>query len=160
VSEVVGVVQRSDGPAIYSVNEVRVLWAGLTTDCSLLNGVKQSAVISPILFCIHFDDLLLQLSQSGVGCFVVLHFVGALAYADDIVLIAPSPLVMRRLLAICNAYASEYDIEFNGSKSKILVIASSKNRSFYRDMCTYCLTISGQIIENVNICSHLGYIIT
>ena len=67
---------------------------------------------------------------------------------------------MRRLLAICDAYASEYDIEFNGSKSKLLVIASSKYRSFYRDMCAYSFTISGKIIQNVNSYSPLGHIIT
>jgi len=55
----------------------------------------------------------------------------ALAYADGIVLVAPSPLAMRRLLAICDAYAVEYDIVFNGSKSKFLVVAPAKHRSFY-----------------------------
>jgi Reverse transcriptase (RNA-dependent DNA polymerase) len=125
-----------------------------------MESIKKGAVISHTLFGIYIDDLLLQLSQSGVGCFVGLHFVGALAYADDIVLIAPSPLAMRKLLAICDAYASEYDIEFNGSKSKLLVIASPKYRSFYRDMFAYSFTISGNIIQNVNSYSHLGHIIT
>ena len=30
------------------------------------------------------------------------NFLGALGYADDIVLIAPSPSAMRKLLAICD----------------------------------------------------------
>ena len=110
-----------------------------------MESIKKGAVISHTLFGIYIDDLLLQLSQSGVGCFVGLHFLGALAYADDIVLIMPSLLAMSsRLLAICDAYASEYDIEFNGSKSKLLVIASFTYRSFYRDMCAYSFTISGK----------------
>jgi len=32
-------------------------------------------------------------------------FCGALAYADDIVLIAPTPAAMRKLLCICEGYA-------------------------------------------------------
>ena len=32
------------------------------------------------------------------------NFLGALVYADDIVLIAPSPSAMRKLLAICDGY--------------------------------------------------------
>jgi hypothetical protein len=64
-------------------------------------------VLSPTLFCIYVDDLLIRLSQSGVGCFIGLSFVGALAYADDIVLIALSPLAVHRLFAICDAYAVE-----------------------------------------------------
>jgi len=44
-----------------------------------------------VLFCIYIDDRLVRLAQSGVGCFIGFNFVGALAYADDIVLIAPTP---------------------------------------------------------------------
>jgi len=46
-----------------------------------LNEVKQGAVLSPILYCVYVDDLLLILCKAGVGCFIDLHFVGALAYA-------------------------------------------------------------------------------
>jgi len=47
-------------------------------------------------------------------------FVGALAYADDIVLLAPSANAMRRMLLYCDSYASEYNITFNASKSKCI----------------------------------------
>jgi len=55
----------------------------------VLNGVKQGGIISPILFCVYIDDLLLLLAQSEVGCFIGNWFNRALAYADDIVLLAP-----------------------------------------------------------------------
>ena len=48
------------------------------------------------------NDLLVKLSQCGVGCFIGTQFVGALA-ADDIVLLAPNPSAMRTLLAICES---------------------------------------------------------
>ena len=44
-------------------------------------------------------------------------------YADDIVLIAPSPSAMRKLLAICDGYASDYDIIFNADKWKFIFIS-------------------------------------
>ena len=47
-------------------------------------------VLSPVLFCLYIDGLLVALSKDGVGCFVGDNFVGVLAYADDIVLLAPS----------------------------------------------------------------------
>jgi arginine exporter protein ArgO len=54
------------------------------------NGVKQGGVLSLVLFCIYIDGLLVALSWAGMGCFVGSNFVGALVYADDIVLLAPS----------------------------------------------------------------------
>jgi len=100
-------------------SQVRVLWAGLVSDYFLVsNEVKQRGVIIPILFCVYIDDLLLRLFSSGVGCYLGLNFVGALAYA----LLAPTPSAMRILLQICDSYAAEYDINFNPNKSKSLVI--------------------------------------
>ena len=38
---------------------------------------------------------------------ILVLFVGALAYADDLVLLAPTPSAMRHLLAICDEYAED-----------------------------------------------------
>jgi len=37
-------------------------------------------------------------------------FTGVLAYADDLVLLAPSQHAMRQMLRICEDYAGEYDM--------------------------------------------------
>jgi hypothetical protein len=57
---------------------------------------------------VYIDGLLMALSNAGVGCYIGNNFVGALAYADDIVLLAPSASALRRMLAICENYANEY----------------------------------------------------
>ena len=89
-------------------------------------------MISPVLFCVHIDDLLVKLSRSGFGCFIGLNFVSALAYADDIVLVAPTPTATRKMLTICDEYAADYDIMFNPDKSKFLVKASRKRLLFIK----------------------------
>ena len=43
-------------------------------------------------------------------------FVGDLAYADDIPLLAPTTQAIRLMLGICNDFAQEYAIVFNIKK--------------------------------------------
>ena len=71
------------------------------------NWVKQSGVLSPVLFCIYIDSLLHALAESGVGCSIGRFFVGALVYADDIVLLSPTASGMPSLLRLCDAFASK-----------------------------------------------------
>ena len=58
-------------------------------------------MISPILFCVYMDVLLLKLSKACVGCHMGNSFVGSLCYADDVTLIAPSRNAINILLGIC-----------------------------------------------------------
>jgi hypothetical protein len=50
------------------------------------------------------------------------NFCGAVAYADDSALICPTPAATRRLLKICDDFASQHDISFNANKSKFQLI--------------------------------------
>ena len=65
---------------VYTSNFVRVAWCNVLSEYFLAtNGVKQGGVLSPVLFCIYIDNLLVQLSKSGFGCYIGDIFVGALA---------------------------------------------------------------------------------
>jgi hypothetical protein len=55
---------------------------------------SNGGILSPILFCIYIDELLVKLQAANVGCFVGNICVGALAYADDLTLLAPSTSAM------------------------------------------------------------------
>ena len=70
----------------YCKQEMKVQWGScLSRGFSVSNGVRQGGVLSPYLFAVYLDGLLEELSNSGVGCYWGFSFVGALAYADDIV---------------------------------------------------------------------------
>lgn len=74
-------------------------------------------------------------------------------------LLAPSPTAMRKLLAICDSYALEFDIVFNAEKSKFLVVSSPKRRNLHSVLCSSRFVIGGNFIENVEQYTHLGHII-
>jgi len=68
------------------------------------SGVKQCGVLSPVLYLLYIDGLLVKLSNSGVGCYFGPLFVGALAYANSLLLLAPTPSAIRKLRAVCDNY--------------------------------------------------------
>jgi len=83
---------------------------------------------------VYIDDLLVQLAHIGVGCFIGRKFVGALAYADDIVLVAPTASALCKMLAVCDNYATEYYMAFNVHKSKCMVLLPSVCRYLAREL--------------------------
>ena len=75
-------------------------WSLLGSFVGFKWGQANGGVISPVLFCIYLDELLGKFANMGVGCYIGNIFVGAVAYADDIVLLAPA----ARLCDLCLAF--------------------------------------------------------
>ncbi len=106
---------------IYSRSDMNVKWKNtLSSSFALQNGVKQGGVLSPFLFTVYLDGLLKRLKESGVGCHIGFTYAGAFGYADDIALVSPSLIGLRKMISICETYATEYSIMFNPNKSKLL----------------------------------------
>ena len=135
--------------------KLRISWDGESSHgFDVSNGVKQGGVISPILFCVYIDELLVKLQKSGVGCYMGRTFSGAFAYADDITLLCPSISALKEMITICTNYAVEYDIKFNGSKSQLIIF---KGRS--SEIMNPEVRINGDRLEVVSSVVHLGHIL-
>lgn len=124
---------------------------------SVRNGVRQGRVLSPILFCIYIDGLLEKLRLCGFGCLIGSQYAGALAYADDIVLLAPTSGAMRAMLTVCEEYAKEFDVIFNAAKSKCVICRHRGMRSVDSSPSFH---ICYDKIEVVSSWPHLGHIIS
>ena len=87
---------------MYMNQSFAVRWNSHTSEkFSVSNGVKQGGIITPVLYCIYTDNLLEMLNNSGSGCYIGYDFCGAVAYADDLLLLSPAVTGMKRMLSIC-----------------------------------------------------------
>ena len=139
----------------YSDQLVSVRWNSAHSEMfSVANGVRQGGVLSPILFTVYIDDLLSQLEDAGIGCYWNHHYVGAICYADDIVLLAPSPSALRHMLHTCSIFAESHNFVFNASKTQLIKFSRYPSRGaakfvFRGQDLTYCESVS-----------HLGHILS
>ena len=79
-------------------------------------------MLSPILFSIYIDILIESLQTSGYGCRVGdVYNVGCVAYADDILILTASLFSLNKMIKICENYAVDYHVKFNGNKSKLII---------------------------------------
>ena len=138
---------------MYINQKLRLKWNGIYSDYfSVMNGVKQGGVISPCLFCVYIDQLLMLLKENGVGCFIGSKFMGAIAYADDLILLSPSAFALKDMVKICCDFASKFDIQFNCAKSQLIGFTCSSN-----DVLDPCVELNGQKIAMVDEVTHLGH---
>ena len=120
-----------------------------------LQGVRQGAILSPLLYCIFVDDLLNTLQLSGLGARIGEVFCGAPMYADDLALVASSPEELQAMLDIVSRCASQWRYQLNSSKSVILVLGESpRSRSLARSNRQWLL--AGQQLQEVDEHHHLG----
>ena len=135
----------------YTMQKCRVKWESCMSESfSISNGVKQGGVLSPVLFTVYMDCLLQQLQKSKVGCHIGHAFTGAFAYADDIILLAPTKSSMNTLLNICESFSLEYSVTFNASKSKYVFFGNNRNA------IPATFQLQGNIIPSVPSDKHLG----
>ena len=138
----------------YSMQQCRVKWCtDISERFSVTNGVKQGGVLSPILFTIYMDVLLHRLKTSNVGCHVGHVFAGSFAYADDILLLAPTRSSMEKLIKICESFSESYSISFNATKSRHIFFSKTNEKS------QVCFKMQDSAIPTVLCEKHLGNLI-
>ena len=92
------------------------------------NGTRQGGVLSPILFARYILRLTSEIVNSGIGCNIGGCFVNVIAYADDIVLLAPAWYAMKRLLDIVAVETINIDMKCNTLKTVCMVYAPRNKR--------------------------------
>ena len=84
--------------------------------------MRQGGILSPALFNIFIDDLSVVLRELSIGCHINSVSFNHLVYADDTVLLAPSPNALQILISRCEQFAKCHDLLFNVKKTKCMCI--------------------------------------
>lgn len=96
----------------------RVRWSNvLSQSFSVRNGVRQGGILSPYFYNVFVDELSKRLHRSSIGCSIEGFPMNHILYADDSVVLAPSPAALQKLLNICDEYAAANEITFNCTKT-------------------------------------------
>ena len=81
------------------------------------SGVRQGGLASALFFIVYVDDLLWELDNEGLGCYFGDMWLGALMYADDLILISGSVKQLQHMLDKCTNFGGKMDLTFNAKKS-------------------------------------------
>ena len=82
----------------YQRQSICVKWGKRTSEYfSIIDGVRQSSVLSPQLFAIYMDDLSVCLTQCKAGCHLNETVTNHVMYANNICLMAPSAIRFREI---------------------------------------------------------------
>lgn len=113
----------------YSQTFTMISWNGaFSASVPLTSGVRQGGILSPIFFSVYVDDLLNQLSSSGLGCFVKGFCLNSLMYADDLILLAITVFDLSKMLELCSEFFAQVDMPVNLQKSKCIRFGSRSKK--------------------------------
>ena len=89
--------------------------SGCTEQIQCDKGVRQGRPLSPTLFALYMNDLMSEMSGSGVK--LVNQNVKGLMYADDVALVAESGADLQSMLDSLSAYGDKWSLCVNTKKS-------------------------------------------
>ena len=139
----------------YSNQYVKVKYANcFSNEWKINNGVRQGGILSGIFFNIYIDSLLEYISKMKFGCRLGNFSSNVIAYADDIVLLAPSLKALKMLFDEASRRISCLDLKINFHKSKYIVFRN-KNEAFK----LFPFSVNDTKIDQVKSIKYLGYII-
>ena len=112
----------------YSKSITCVRWNNvLSRYVTLSAGIRQGGVLSPMLFAVYVNDVLVKLHKSSLGCFIKSIPFNAFMYADDLLLLSISVCDMQRMVDICKTELDWLDMRINVSKTCYMRIGNRHN---------------------------------
>jgi len=143
----------------YSNQQMCVRWqTNLSDSFKIFNGVRQGGILSPFLFRFYIRGLIDRVTKLNVGCNYFGTNVNLLAYADDLVLLAPSWQGLQNLLCVTEEAADQINMTFNTKKTVCMVFNPCNKRKV---ICSSfpVFKLTGSNLKFVDNFKYLGHII-
>lgn len=119
-----------------------VKWGDSLSNFVKLNaGVRQGGVLSPALFAVYVNDVLVLLKNSKLGCHINQFCCNAFMYADDLLLLSISVSEMQKMIDICVKELDWLDMKVNVNKSSFLRIGK-RFKVPTKDIVISCVPLS------------------
>jgi len=116
----------------YANQQLCVRWMSIYSRFfTTTNGTRQESILSPYQFSRYIRELLYEVVQSRCGCCIGGMMLNVLAYADDIVLLAPSFRAIHDLLHLLNKLNTNVDMTYivPGTKKTVCMVFQPKQHS-------------------------------
>lgn len=141
---------------MYMNGSMRIRWGNATSEYfTASNGVKQGSVLSPILFSVYIDELLLKLKKKKDGCWIGTYYYGGLCFADDLKLLAPSITGLQSMLNTCNDFADENGLDFNATKTLCITYHTKGHPK--GPVKQHCVKLGDVLLKWYSEVKHLGH---
>jgi hypothetical protein len=131
-----------------------VMWRGKSSMSFLVgSGVPQGSLLGGKFFNLMMDSVLEMLKLNDLGCHVGGEFAGALAYADDLILLSPSVICMQEMLTKCSEKLGTMGLKFNVAKciaimfGKCVLKSPCKLLVLYNELLPWSLQVNYLGIE-------------
>ena len=106
----------------YSEQEICIQWKNVFSGkFSIGNGTRQRGILSPYLFTRYIRELIAAIVQSNIDCNIGGVFCNIFAYADDLVLLAPSWKAVQSLINLLSRCTQTIDMTCNAAKTVCMV---------------------------------------
>jgi hypothetical protein len=93
-------------------------------------GMRQGSILSPYLFNLFIDNLLLKLKNVNTGIRIGDFHLNHAVYADDVNLMSTNAKGLQTLINICTSYASEWKFKFGFKKSKCIMFGKCITKNY------------------------------
>ncbi|VDI42850.1 Hypothetical predicted protein [Mytilus galloprovincialis] len=113
---------------LYDGMTSKVRWAGaISPKFNILQGVRQGGILSPLLYKIYNNNLLMELQETRLGFRMGNVYLGCPTCADDIALLSSNPNELQCMLSTLHRHAVQDRVSIHPKKTKAVVFSKSNS---------------------------------